>query len=291
MVITDYCLNLRDNTLFRMKKYIYIFLSCLFLGCWDTQAQIEETDMEVLVIDKLSRANIIEIIKKVRNQMYNNYATDNYYYLVSHQATLNDSSQLLKTSEVYDVLINLKNKKINKSVVNDHRNTIEIDTAFFNRYNGNDSPMYWLTEIVIRKYVNVPELDFFNNFRDYMFERNIKDGLYTIEFYSENFYEGYFQYDKKFNLKKVEFELIKPYFRDHGQSRNGKFMFEKNWVYKREKVSIEFGINEEGKNYVAELKAYEEIEDYNFTRFNSLGDVLIKDIDLDFKTNLIFKKM
>ncbi|HLW62632.1 MAG TPA: hypothetical protein VKY33_04445 [Flavobacterium sp.] len=274
-----------------MKKYVYIFLGCLLFGSWNAQAQIEETDMEVLVIDKLSRASIIEIIKKVRNQMYNNYASDNYHYLVSHYATLNDSSQLLKSDMVYDVQINLKNKKINKSVVEDSMNKIGMDTLFFNRYDGNDSPMYWLTEIVIRKYVNIPELDFFNNFKDYMFERKIKDGLYTIEFYSEFYYEGYFQYDKNFNLKKLEFQLLKPYHTDHGQSRNGKMMFEKDWVYKNEKIFIELEVNEKGKNYIKELKASEEIEDYNFIRFNSLGEVLIKDTDLDFQTNLVFKKL
>ncbi len=274
-----------------MKKYLYIILACLFFGNANVQAQIDDTNMDELVIDKLSRANIIEIIKKVRNQMYNNYASNNYKYFVSHQATINDTAQLLKTDLMYDVSINLKNKKINKSLVKDSKNKVAMDSVFFNRYSGNDSPMYWLTEIVIRKYVNVPELDFFNNFKDYMFERKLKNGLYTIEFYSEHFYEGYFQYDKNFNLKKMEFELLKPYPIDHSQSRNGKFMFEKNWIYKREKVSITFNTNNEGKNVVDELKAYEEIEDYNFTRFNSLGEVLIKDIDLDFKSNLIFKKM
>jgi len=274
-----------------MKKYLYIILACLFFGTANVQAQIDDTNMDELVIDKLSRANIIEIIKKVRNQMYNNYASNNYKYFVSHQATINDTAQLLKTDLMYDVSINLKNKKINKSLVKDSKNKVAMDSVFFNRYSGNDSPMYWLTEIVIRKYVNVPELDFFNNFKDYMFERKLKNGLYTIEFYSEHFYEGYFQYDKNFNLKKMEFELLKPYPIDHSQSRNGKFMFEKNWIYKREKVSITFNTNNEGKNVVDELKAYEEIEDYNFTRFNFLGEVLIKDIDLDFKSNLIFKKM
>ena len=68
-------------------------------------------------------------------------------------------------------------------------------------------------------------------------------------------------------------------------------MFEKNWIYKQEKVSITFNTNDEGKNYVSELKASEEIQDYNFTRFDSNGGVVIKDIDLDFKSNLIFKKM
>lgn len=274
-----------------MKKYLYIILACFFFGNANVRAQIDDTNMDELVIDKLSRANIIEIIKKVRNQMYNNYASNNYKYFVSHQATINDTAQLLKTDLMYDVSINLKNKKINKSLVKDSKNKVAMDSVFFNRYSGNDSPMYWLTEIVIRKYVNVPELDFFNNFKDYMFERKLKNGLYTIEFYSEHFYEGYFQYDKNFNLKKMEFELLKPYPIDHSQSRNGKFMFEKNWIYKREKVSITFNTNNEGKNVVDELKAYEEIEDYNFTRFNSLGEVLIKDIDLDFKSNLIFKKM
>lgn len=275
-----------------MKKYLLILFGLLFFNSWNVQAQIDDTDLEELVIDKLSRSSIIDIIKKVRNQMYNNYANNNYNYLVSHQAIINDTAELLNSETMFDVSINLKNKKINKSIAQDPRNKMSMDTLFFNRYTGNDSPMYWLTEVVIRKYVNVPELDFFNNFKDYSFERNrTKDGQYIIEFYSEQFYEGYFQYDKNFNLKKMEFMLLRPYVIDHSQSRNGKFMFEKNWVYKNEKVSIVFKTNAEGKNYVDELKASEEIQDYNFTRFDSNGQVLIKDIDLDFKSNLIFKKM
>ena len=255
-------------------------------------AQIEDTDLDELVIDKLSRPNIIEIIKKVRNQMYNNYASNNYDYLVTHKAGLNKKKLLLDTETVFDVNINLKTKKINKSVVKSSQNKMVIDTTFFNRYSGNDSPMYWLTEIVIRKYVNVPELDFFNNFKDYGFERKrTKDGNYRIDFYSDLFYDGYFQYDKNFNLKKMEFELLKPYPIDHSQSKNGKFMFEKNWVYKKEKVVITFNVNNEGKNYIEELKAYEEIEDYNFVRYNSIGEILIKDENLNFDSTLNFKKL
>lgn len=275
-----------------MKKYLPALFMLLFFNSWNVQAQIEDTNLEELVIDKLSRANIVEIIKKVRNQMYNNYVQDNYHYLVSHQANMNDSTQLLNSQVMYDVVINLKNKKIIKSVIDDQNNKITMDTLFFNRYTGNDSPMYWLTEVVIRKYVNVPELDFFNKFKDYSFERKrTKDGQYVIEFYSEQFYEGYFQYDSKFNLKKMEFELLKPYVIDHSQSKNGKAMFEKNWIYTKEKVSITFKTNQEGKNYIDELKAFEEIEDYNFTRFDSKGNVIIKDLNLNFKSNLLFQKM
>ena len=275
-----------------MKKYLLIIIGLFLMNSWNLQAQIEDTDLEELVIDKLSRANIIEIIKKVRNQMYNNYSSNNYRYMVSHQAQMNNKDGLLNSETVYDVSINLKNKKINKSVVKDPRNRVNMDTLFFNRYTGNDSPMFWLTEVVIRKYVNVPDLDFFNNFKDYSFTRKkTKEGQYIIEFYSELFYEGYFQYDKNYNLKKIEFELLKPYVIDHSQSRNGKFMFEKNWVYTKEKVFITFNVNNEGKNFVELLKATEEIKDYNFTRFNSKGEVLINDTKLNFKSNLIFTKM
>lgn len=113
-----------------MKKLIYIIFGLLLFNSWNTQAQIEDTDLEELVIDKLSRANIIEIIKKVRNQMYNNYASDNYNYLVSHQATLNDTAQLLKSQTVFDVSINLKSKKINKSEVKNPKNNVVMDTVF-----------------------------------------------------------------------------------------------------------------------------------------------------------------
>ncbi len=65
----------------------------------------------------------------------------------------------------------------------------------------------------------------------------------------------------------------------------------KNWIYKKENVSITFDTSKDGKNFVDELKASEEIQDYNFTRFDSKGGVVIKDIDLDFKSNLIFKKL
>lgn len=275
-----------------MKKYLLIIIGLFLMNSWNSQAQIEDTDLEELVIDKLSRANIIEIIKKVRNQMYNNYSSNNYRYMVSHQAKMNNKEGLLNSETVFDVSINLKNKKINKSIVKDPRNKVLMDTLFFNRYTGNDSPMYWLTEVVIRKYVNVPELDFFNNFKDYTFTRKkTKEGLYIIEFYSELFYEGYFQYDKNYNLKKIEFELLKPYPIDHSQSRNGKFISEKNWIYTKEKVFITFNVNSEGKNFVELLNASEEIKDYNFTRFNSNGEVLIKDTGLNFKSNLIFTKM
>ncbi|WCM42768.1 hypothetical protein MG290_03550 [Flavobacterium sp. CBA20B-1] len=275
-----------------MKKNIIILFAFLCFNTWNAQAQIEDTDLEEMVIDKLSRAGIIDIIKKVRNQMYNNYSYDNYQYFVSHQAAMNDSTELLKSALMYDVSINLKNKKINKSVLNHPKNVVSMDTVFFDRYSGNDSPMYWLTEVVIRKYVNIPELDFFNNFKDYSFSRSrTKSGDYIIEFYSEQFYEGFFQYDTNFNLKRLEFTLIKPYVIDHSQSKNGKFMFEKNWIYTKEKVAITVKTNAEGKNYVDELKATEEIKDYNFTRFDSQGGVVIKDIDLDFKSDLIFKKM
>ncbi len=85
--------------------------------------------------------------------MYNNYDNNNYNYLVNHKASINDTAQLLQSQTVFDVSINLKSKKINKSIVKDSRNTVAMDTVFFNRYSGNDSPMYWLTEVVIRKYV------------------------------------------------------------------------------------------------------------------------------------------
>ncbi|WKW45616.1 hypothetical protein P3875_07435 [Myroides sp. JBRI-B21084] len=275
-----------------MKHYIIILLAFLFLNNWNAQAQIEDTDLDELVIDKLSRASIIDIIKKVRTQMYTNYSLENYNYFVQHHATMGDTLQLLQSDLMCEVSINLKNKKINKSVLKHPKNKVEMDTVFFNRYTGNDSPMYWLTEVVIRKYVNIPELDFFNNFKDYSFERKkTKDGDYVIEFYSEYFYEGFFQYDKNFNLKKLQFVLLKPYPIDHSQTKNGKFMFEKNWIYSKEKVEITVKTTAEGKNYVDELKASEEIQDYNFTRFDSRGGVVIKDIELDFKSDLIFKKM
>ena len=154
-------------------------------------AQEDTEVLEEILIDKMTRAQIEQVITKVRKQTYNNYIDSNELYSVSHFAKLGDTLQLIQSKEDFDVSIFFANKKINKTVRSSVKNEYKINEEFFGRYSFNDSPMYWLTEFVIRKYVNVPDLDFLHNFPEYQFNRSVKDGITRIDFYSEDIYEGF----------------------------------------------------------------------------------------------------
>lgn len=253
------------------------------------QAQINEEELDMIYIDKLSRSQIEQVISNVRNKTYRNYIANTQDYEVVHKAILNDTLKLIDTKELYEVAIYFANKKINKSLKPHATNKSEINKSFFERYTFNDSPMYWLTEFVIRKYVNVPDLDFLNNFTEYQFQRSYEKDKVRIDFYSEDMYEGYFTFDKNYNLHEVSFYLLKPYPIDHSQTKNGKKMFTKNWKYTKEKVSIFFQLNTQNKLVIKEMKAEEQIENYNFKRFNAKRELLIEDKNLNFKTELLFK--
>lgn len=253
-------------------------------------AQIDDEELEEIYIDKMSRAQIEQVIIKVRNQTFKNYVEGTEVYNISHHAVLGDTLELISSKEDFDISIFFKTKKLNKTVKPHAKNLYKINEEFFGRYSFNDSPMYWLTEFVIRKYVNVPDLDFLHNFPEYDFHRTVKDGITRIDFFSDNIYEGYFTFDKYYNLHKVVFELIKPYPIDHSQTRNGKKMFDKNWLYTKEKVSISFGLNAQKNLYIKEMTAEEVIENYNFSRYNSKRELLIEDKNLKFNSELIFIK-
>ena len=269
-------------------NYLYIILF-LLIGV-PSFAQIEDTDLEEILIDKMSRAQIEQVIIKVRNQTFKNYVDDSSVYSISHRAVLNDSVNLLDTKEDFDISIFFKKKKFNKSVIDTKNRKYEINDEFFNRYSFNDSPIYWLTEFVIRKYVNVPDLDFLNNFREYDFQRSVKNGITRIDFYSDSSYEGFFTFDTKYNILEVDFELNNPYPIDHSQTKNGKKMFEKSWTYTKEKVNIKFQLNSDKSLIIKEMIANEKIENYNFKRYNSKRELLLEDKKLNFESFLIFTK-
>jgi len=277
-----------------MKNVLSLFL--LIFCSTAAFAQIEDTEMAEMVIERVSKKNMLEIINNVKQQTYKNYTSSNYPYVVTQRAFVEKMDTIKKTVFYdtlvdnrldYDVAINLPTKKINKTKVNSKLNKSKLNAAFFDRYSGsNDSPLYWLTEIVLRKYVNIPELDFFNNTTDYQFDRSVKGKISTISFFSDNFYEGTFVYDEKYNLKEISFHLNVPYPIDHSQMKNGKYMFDKNWVYKTETVKIKFKLDNQQKLYIDTLDAFEEIAQYNFKRYDGTGKVTIEDKGLNFRAYL-----
>ena len=252
--------------------------------------QIEDTEMEAMVIERISKKNIADIIQNIKRQTYANYTGSTQKYFITHLAFLNEKDSLLYSHFLNNVSIDLKQKKINRTQIHSNQNKEKLNAVFFDRYPGsNDSPLYWLTEIVLRKYVNIPELDFFNNLSDYHYDRKVKGKITTVNFISDEFYEGAFSYDEKYNLVQIQFQLNEPYPIDHSQSKNGKKMFEKNWLYQKEKVTIDLGLDAMQKIYIKSLRAEEEIKDYNFIRYDSKGKILVKDENLNFTSFLDFR--
>lgn len=275
-----------------MKFFLKIISYFLLAICsFSSYAQIETEELDMLVIDKMSRSQIIEVIKKVRNQAYNNYVNDYELYNIKHWSVLNDSNVIIDTDERFKVAIDFKRKKIKKSVVKYNANYNRTDSLFFNRYSFNDSPHYWLTEFIIRKFINVPHFDFFNYFDDYTFNRQVLGTDTRISFYSENGYEGFFIFNEKYQLKEINFSLVSPYPVDHSQSRNGKRMFDKNWLYTVENVEIKLQVNSRKELIIKSLDVEEQMVDYNFIRYNQKREVLFEDRQLRFHSKLHFEKI
>lgn len=274
-------------------KRIFLILLILLSFNGNLYAQIEDS-LDELVIERMSKKSINEIILEIRKKLYNNYADRHYHYLVENQAMIqidDCTDSLFDIRLLYNVNLDLRSKKINKSVVDDKDNKEELNPNYFSLYPGhNDSPLYWLSEFVLRKYVNIAELDFFMNVPDYHYDRS-RDGKNTrVDFSAIGMYYGYFTFDNNYNLVEIEFELDQPYPVNHAQSKNGKFMFKKSWVYQSELLRIKMGLNNKKEMYIQSLEAKEKIVDYNFLRHNNQGEVMVDDQDLNFLTTLKFTK-
>lgn len=274
-------------------KRIFLILLILLSFNGNLYAQIEDS-LDELVIERMSKKSINEIILEIRKKLYNNYADGHYHYLVENQAMIqidDCTDSLFNIRLLYNVNLDLRSKKINKSVVDDKDNKEELNPNYFSLYPGhNDSPLYWLSEFVLRKYVNIAELDFFINVPDYHYDRS-RDGKNTrVDFSAIGMYYGYFTFDNNYNLVEIEFELDQPYPVNHAQSKNGRFMFKKSWVYQSELLRIKMGLNNKKEMYIQSLEAKEKIVDYNFLRHNNQGEVMVDDQDLNFLTTLKFTK-
>lgn len=274
-------------------KRIFLILLILLSFNGNLYAQIEDS-LDELVIERMSKKSINEIILEIRKKLYNNYADGHYHYLVENQAMIqidDCTDSLFNIRLLYNVNLDLRNKKINKSVVDDKDNNEELNPNYFSLYPGhNDSPLYWLSEFVLRKYVNIAELDFFINVSDYHYDRSRYGKNTRVDFSAIGMYYGYFTFDNNYNLVEIEFELDQPYPVNHAQSKNGKFMFKKSWVYQSELLRIKMGLNNKKEMYIQSLEAKEKIVDYNFLRHNNQGEVMVDDQDLNFLTTLKFTK-
>jgi len=271
-----------------MKKYL--LLLTFFIISFNSKAQVDDTDLEEMVIERVSKRSIIEIIEDIKAQTYKNYSGDNGKYIITQQAYLDQKDTLIEINSFFDISMDLKSKKINKVKTNNPKNKEFYKESFFSRYSNNDSPLYWLTEVILRKNINIPELDFFNNINDYQYIRSTSKGITTVNFFTDDYYEGFFKYDQKFNLVEIEFYLTKPYPIDHSQINNGKQLFVKNWILNAEVVRIKFKQDSRGKIYIDRLTAYEEMKNYNFEKYDSKGDVVLTDKNLNFNSSLIIKR-
>lgn len=276
-----------------MKRLWLILLTIFFIN-GNLYAQIEDTELDELVIERMSKQNIADVIREIRKKLYNNYTTEHYHYLVENQSMIqidDCTDSLFDIRLLYNVQLDLKQKKINKSIVKSEENKENLNPNYFSLYPGaNDSPLYWLSEFVLRKYVNVVELDFFINVQDYHYDRSRSGKNIRVDFSAPGLYYGYFIHDSEYNLTEIEFELDEPYPINHSQSKNGKFMFQKNWIYQAELLRIKFGLNAKKRLYIQSLEAKEKIINYNFLRHNNKGEVMVDDQNLNFDTTLKFTK-
>lgn len=271
-----------------MKRILNLLLLLMpFLGF----SQFGNDQLQEMVIEQISKNQVAKIVQKIKSKAHKNYDQQTNDYLLKQFTILNQKDTLVKYHLLYNISIDLPGKKINKTLKTSTENKEFLNSDFFKKYPGsNDSPLYWFTDLVLRKYINITALDFFNNLKDYRYNKSKEKNATTIHFISDKFYEGSFTYDKWYRLQKIIFKLNEPYYIDHSQSKNGKSMFVKNWNYTQEQVEINFKNTNDNDFQITSLKVLERMKNYNFIRLNSKGDTLVEDKNLEFTTNLLLKR-
>ena len=116
-----------------MKRLWLILLTIFFIN-GNLYAQIEDTELDELVIERMSKQNIADVIREIRKKLYNNYATEHYHYLVENQSMIqidDCTDSLFDIRLLYNVQLDLKQKKINKSIVKSEENKENLFSLFF----------------------------------------------------------------------------------------------------------------------------------------------------------------
>lgn len=268
-----------------MNKYIlsfFLFLNTFLYGQQDSIKNLNE----VVVIGS-NKDNVKKIIKKIKKSCISNFELDEKLYWLSEISIMNQNDTIIKKNKEIELFVKSLNNNFSKNEIQNEQN-IDFKSDFFSKYNDiKDSPLFWISEALYRKNLNILSFDFFNNISSYNYDVIYYENKIKVQFKSKELYNGYFICDNQnYNLIQISFKNSTPYPFFVSSNKNGKKESIKNWNYEIENTIIEFGSNISDKFFIKSLFTNEVINNYSFEKFDRKGDRTFHEGPFQFTSNL-----
>lgn len=282
-----------------MKK---LFLLLIFFNyfqiCYSQEINLMKDTIglnEVIVKKESNRKEIISIIKKIKNNLRNNYDLNYQNYITEHFSLKDDKDTLINRKMINNLNLKiLSYTNIKSNLLNSPNNPFHVDNSPYFRFQSSDSNSdYWLALSIFYDSLKVIDFDFFDTSRGYKYSISIEEEITTVKFSSSRYYSGYFSFNNiNYNLIRIAFKNTIPYdyysWGYHNNSMN--FEFKSQWKYNRVTILLDFISTQEGKLLLSKLNAMQELTQFQFKRFLSDSNQIIdQDRNIKFYTTLSMK--
>jgi hypothetical protein len=270
------------------KISIVFMIFCLHLTYSQDSLKINQLE-DVTISKKVSKKTIRSIISKILINLKNNYETDSYNYFTKHISVKDYRDTLVnKVKPISFQIKNLTKKNVNEVFRGNYSNSCFIDVSpYFDYESQFDTTNHWLAMSIFNDSMKVIDFNFFNYISDYEYILTQDGDLRTIRFNGSSLYEGYFTYDRNYNINRIIFKNSgRNNFGTTGHSSEYKdgLEFKSNWVYNKEAMKLDFEVTEKGKLLLSSLSAFQEITNFKYTRYSTDGQRVSGDSHVKFYT-------
>lgn len=281
-----------------MKKLCpLLILSNLFLFqfCFSQEKNLIKDTIglnEVIIKKESNRKQIIAIIKKIKNNLRNNYDLNSHNYTTEHFSIKDDKDTLVNRKMINNLDFKiLSQSNIKSLLLNSPKNPFHTDTSPYSRFQTSASNSdYWLALSIFYDSLHVLDFDFFDTSRSYKYKISKEEDITTVTFTAYRYYSGYFSFNNtNYNLIRIAFKNTIPYdYYSWGYQNNSMdFEFKSQWKYNRVTILLDFTTSQEGKLLLAKLNAMQELTQFEFKRyFPDSKRVIDQDRNIKFYTTL-----
>lgn len=255
------------------KSFCFLVLICSFQCCFSQERSIFKDTIglnEVIVKKELNRKEIIEIIKKIKHNLKENYNLNPINYLTNHFSVKDEKDTLVNRKTIN----NLNAKYLNQTnifsmLLDDPTNPFHTDTTPYSRFIPIAiSSQYWLALSIFYDSLHVINFNFFENISNYTYKISKLDNVTKVTFTASRFYNGYFTFNNSnYNLIRIAFVNTKPYDYYSWGYEGNLFEFESHWKYNKVTILLDFAETDEGKLLLTKLDAMEELTQFEFKRY------------------------
>jgi hypothetical protein len=264
-----------------MKYFILFFFS---IATFSFAQELKDSEIETVNVK--SKPKMVTILKRVNKQLLKKTDTTSFVFDLRQINIKNSDTIINRTEEQIIKITNFNSTFSKKNVIENKDNWFSNFKEIFKAYSSEESPIGWLSGFPIRKNLTTAELDFFIHPNGYEFNREwLDEDELLVTFKSNGFYKGNFIVDKNYNLLELNYETEQPYpfFYTSEESIGKNHKFTSNWIYQREKVTMNFEILN-NKMILKSLSIEEKLRDFTFKRFDEKG-VIFTDVN-QFYTNI-----